>query len=144
MKTLDEEHDSLKELKRVGLDKCGYFEGTWSFCKSCFGDLLKAKIPKFSALNSVNVVNCHEYPMALQDLTIVEECVIARRHPIGAILKLRPGNRRSGANYYALRGHMVVIPQNPGPLLDILPSPSLRLQDAIKVMWAKVSHRWKT
>ena len=133
--TLGDDQDCLDDLKRVGLDTCGYQDGSWSFCKPCHADILKGKIPKFSALNSVNVVNCHDYPAALQDLTVVEECVIARRHPIGAILKLRPGNRRGHANYYALRGHMVVIPQDPGPLLDILPSPHLRFQDLIKVFW---------
>jgi len=63
---------------------------------------------------------CHDYPEVLKDLTVVEEAVIARRHPVGSILKLRPGNRRSPSSYYALRGHMVIIPQQPGPLLHIL------------------------
>jgi hypothetical protein len=30
---------------------------------------------------------------------------------------------------------MVAIPQDPGPLLDILPSPNLRFQDGIKGFW---------
>jgi hypothetical protein len=64
-----------------------------------------------------------------EDLTFVEECVIARRHPTGRILKLRPGNRRSPSNHYALRGHMIVLPQDPGPLLHLLPSPQLKFQD---------------
>jgi hypothetical protein len=47
----------------------------------------------YEILNSVNVVMCDDYPAVLKDLTLVEECVIARRHPVGSILKLRPGNR---------------------------------------------------
>ena len=39
------------------------------------------------------------------------------------------------ANYNAFRGHMIVIPQEPGPLLQILPSPELRLDNLIKVFW---------
>jgi hypothetical protein len=48
---------------------------------------------------------------------------------------LRPGGRPSPINYNALRGHMIVIPQDPGPLLHILPSPELRLDNLIKVFW---------
>jgi hypothetical protein len=50
-------------------------------------------------------------------------------------VKLRPGGRASPVNYHALRGHFIVIPQDPGPLLQILPSPELRLHNLIKVFW---------
>jgi len=78
---------------------------------------------------------CQDYPSVLEDLTTVEESLIARCHPIGTILKLRPGGRVSPTNYNAVRGHYIVIPQNPGPLLQILPSPELRLENLIKVFW---------
>ena len=78
---------------------------------------------------------CQDYPSALAELTLVEECVIARCHPLGVIVKLRPGGRRSSISHRALRGHFIVIPQDPGPLLQILPSPSLRLDSLIKVFW---------
>ena len=135
IKTLHDDDSCLSDLKRAGLDKCGYLDGYWAFCTPCHLDIVRGRIPKFSALNSVNVVMCHDYPDTLKDLTVVEEAVIARRHPVGSILKLRPGNRRSPSSYYALRGHMVNIPQQPGPLLSILPSPDLRFQDIIKVFW---------
>jgi hypothetical protein len=133
--TLDNGEPCLRELKRVGLDRCGCESGVWSFCKSCYADVLRSKVPKFSSLNLVNVVMCGDYPAILEDLTLVEECVIARRHPVGSILKLRPGNRQSPSNYYALYGHIIVFPQEPGTLLQILPSPTLRFQDIIKVFW---------
>ena len=44
-----------------------------------------------SALNLVNVTTCQHYPSALEDLTVIEECLIAKSHPVGTILKLRPG-----------------------------------------------------
>ena len=135
-KTLADTDDRLANLKDAGLDTCGYREGCWMFYKPCHADISRCKIPKFSALNSVNMMNCDSYPEALKDLTFVEECVIARRHPIGSILKLRPGKRRSPSGHYAkLRRHMIVIPQDPGPLLRILPSPDLKFQDLIKVFW---------
>ena len=78
---------------------------------------------------------CQHYPAALKDLTAVEECIIAKCHPLGIILKLRPAGHSSPTNYNALRGHMILIPQDPGPLLQILPSPELRLDNLIKVFW---------
>ena len=57
-------------------------------------------------------------------------------HPVGIILKLRPGGRTSLLNYHAsLRDHFIVIPQDPEPLLQILPSPELQLHHLIKVFW---------
>lgn len=76
-----------------------------------------------------------EYPTALEDLTLTEQCLIAKCHPVGVVLKLRPGGRASPLNYHALRGHFIAIPQDPGPLLQILPSPELRLDHLIKVIW---------
>ncbi|KAI3286470.1 hypothetical protein DTO002I6_8141 [Penicillium roqueforti] len=92
-------------------------------------------IPKFSAKNMVNVTLCQNYSSALEDLTLSEEYLIAKCHPLGVVLKLRPGGRSSPVNYHALRGHFIVIPQDPGPLLDILPSPELTLHSLIKVFW---------
>ena len=78
---------------------------------------------------------CQDYPSVLDGLTLTEECVIARCHPLGVIVKLRPGGRRSSVSYRALRGHFIVIPQDPGPLLQMLPSPDLSLDSLIKVFW---------
>ena len=83
----------------------------------------------------VNVTLCQDYPSALEGLTLTEECLIAKCHPLGVVLKLRPGGHFSPVNYRALRGHFIVIPQDPGPLLDILPSPQLTLHSLIKVFW---------
>jgi len=52
-------------------------------------------------------------------------------------LKLRPGGHASPVNYHTLRSHFNIIPQDPKPLLTILPSPDLHLRDIInlKVFW---------
>ena len=34
-----------------------------------------------------------------------------------------------------MRGHFILIPQDPGPLLHLLPSPELRFTELIKVLW---------
>ena len=126
---IDHQHDFIR-LQEGHLDECGHYRNSWHFCTSCYTAITYLNIPKFSAANSVNVTICQHYPSALEDLTAVEECLIAKCHPVGTIIKLRPGGP---SNYNALRDHMIVIPQDPGPLLPILPSPELRLDNLIKV-----------
>ena len=99
------------------LDHCSYHENSWDFYTSCHRAVSRSNVPKFSALNLVNVTTCQDYPSALEDLIAIEECLIAKRYPVGTILKLRPRGRSSPLTYNALRGHMIVIPQDPGPLL---------------------------
>jgi hypothetical protein len=117
------------------LDTCGHNEGLWCLCSSCHSALLRGSVPKFSAKNLVNVTLCQHYPDALEDLTLTEEYLIAKSHPVGVVLKLRPGGQTSPANYRALRGHFIIIPQDPKPLLQILPSPDLQFAGLIKVFW---------
>ena len=117
------------------LDDCSVADGSYQVCKACFNDLNGRRIPKFSALNAVNVTMCQHYPAELEDLTLMEEYAIARSHPIGTILKLKPNGARNPTAYNGIRGHLVTIPQDPGPLLDILPSPDLQFHDHIRVIW---------
>jgi ribosomal protein L32 len=133
--TLENDDFRLHVIGQDHLDCCARRGTAWDFCRHCFAALSRSTIPKYSALNRVNVTLCQNYPSALEGLTTVEECLIARCHPVGAIFKLRPGGYVASANYYALRGHMIVIPQDPGALLDILPNDDLSLQILIKVCW---------
>ena len=120
----------------IELDDCGFVDGSYLFCKPCLNALNNGRIPKFSAMNAVNVTMCQHYPKALEDLNLVEEYAIARSHPIGTILKLKPNGVRNPTAYNGIRGHIVTIPQNPGPLLNILPSPDLQFYDHIRIVWA--------
>jgi hypothetical protein len=113
------------------LDSCAKDGSDYLFCSPCHSAISQNRPPKYSALNGVNVTFCQSYPDVLQELTLVEECLVARSHPIASIVKLRP----QGAAYDGLRGHVVVLPQEPGPLLDILPSAELNLVDKIRVIW---------
>lgn len=117
------------------LDSCGCNDGFWNLCSVCHAALLRGSTPKFSAKNNINVTLCQHYPEALKDLTLTEEYLIAKSHPVGVVVKLRPGGQTSPANYRALRGHFIVIPQDPKPLLEILPSPELQFTELIKVFW---------
>src|SRR5947199_718583 len=135
---VDEDHLRSMEMKigvRIQLDHCGIVDGYYQFCQACLNALDGGRIPKFSAMNAVNITMCQDYPAELEDLTLTEEYAIARCHPIGAILKLKPNGLRNPTAYNGIRGHIVTIPQNSGPLLDILPSPDLQFHDHIRIVW---------
>lgn len=130
-----DDQDDFIILQPISLDQHGNYENSWDFCTFCYAALGRSTIPKFSPGNLVNITMCQNYPSALEDLTIVEERLIAKCHPTGTILKLRLGSYSSLANYNALRGHMILIPQDTGPLLQILPSPELKLDNLISMFW---------
>ena len=78
-----------------------------------------------------------QFPLELEGLTLVEEALIAWVHPVISILKLRPtGGSKSTATYQRIRGHAVVLLQNPGLLLNILQSSTFQPHQVIKVVWA--------
>lgn len=95
-------NDPILVLLVNSLDTCGLQGNRWSFCSSCHNALIRNVIPKFSQKNLVNVTMCQHYPSVLDDLTPVEECLIARSYPLGVILKLRPGAHSSQINYHVL------------------------------------------
>ena len=113
------------------LDSCSLDGTDYLFCHGCFNAIKQRKPPKYSALNAVNVSFCQDYPDALKGLTLTEECLIARGHPIASIVKLRP----HAASYHRLQGHIIVLPQEPGALLDLLPSAEINFPEKIKVIW---------
>lgn len=125
-------------ISESGLDTCGINQaGLVIFCNICFVAIAASKPPKFGLVNAVNTTCCHEFPAELNDLTLVEEALIARAHPVSSILKLRPAGRASPQSVYeGIRGHAVVLPQNPGPLINMLPSSTFQVHDVIRVVWA--------
>ncbi|KAJ5240415.1 uncharacterized protein N7469_002006 [Penicillium citrinum] len=86
-----EDSDPLLLPLATHLDCCGKHGDEWDICLTCLKSLSQNSVPRFSALNRVNMTMCQNYPSALEGLTPVEECLIARCHPLGFILKLRPG-----------------------------------------------------
>ena len=117
------------------LDHCGQKIDEYYFCLLCHYSMKQKKVSKFSSLNKVNVVMCQNYPPVLETLTLVEEMLIARCHPVMSILKLRPNGASSSVAYQRVRGHAVVFPQSPGPLSTILPSAVVKLHEHIRVVW---------
>ncbi len=126
---------SFNAFSEEGLDICGQNGNHFYFCQSCVNDIQKSKPPRFGYINGINTYTCHSYPESLKDLTLVEEAVITRAHPIISIIKLRPSGASVSASYSRIRGHAVVLSQQSGPLLNLLPSNDIQLHDIIRVVW---------
>jgi hypothetical protein len=66
--TVDENWLRSTEVKLgapIQMDKCGVKNGLYQLCGSCLNALNRGKIPKFSAMNAVNVTMCQDYPPEL-------------------------------------------------------------------------------
>jgi hypothetical protein len=98
-------------------------------CTSCVSQLTSHRLPP-AALANFRWIG--EVPEVLQNLTWIEERLIARAHITGCIYRLQ---RQSNASYLGLKGHAVVYPQDTRALLNILPVPPSRLPDTIRVVW---------
>ncbi len=126
---------SFNAFSEESLDTCGQNGDHFYFCQSCVNDIQKSKPPQFCCINDVNTYTCHSYPESLKDLTLVEEAVIARAHPIISIIKLRPSGASISASYSRIRGHVIIFLQQPGPLLNLLPLNDIQLHNIIRVVW---------
>jgi hypothetical protein len=65
-------------------------------------------------------------------LTWIEELLLARAHLTGRIVRLQ---NRNATSYFSLKGHVILLPQAPTKLLDILPLPPSSLPDIVRVVW---------
>ena len=73
-----------------------------------------------------------QVPPQLQNLTWIEELLIARAHLTGRIARLQNRNANS---YFSLKGNVILLPQDTTELLNILPLPSSSLPDIVRVVW---------
>lgn len=77
---------------------------------------------------------CQDYPGLLNGLTSAEEVVITRAHLIVTILKLTPNNRFNLGFYRGVQGYSILLPQNSGPLLNLLSSDTTSVNDIMRVV----------
>ncbi len=117
------------------VNSCSTFADNIRLCPTYCRSLLHGNRPKFGILNGLPRIECQSYPPVLADLSLAEEAAIACAHPIVSILKLRPSEAFNPAAYSCIKGHAVLLPQNPAPLLNLLPSPTLALHDVIRIVW---------
>jgi hypothetical protein len=98
-------------------------------CRTCSTSLERGARPRESLANYrwIGVV-----PPELQDLTWIEELLIARSHLVGQIVRLQ---NRNASSHFSLKGHVILLPQDTTELLNILPLPPSSLPDIIRVVW---------
>ena len=100
-----------------------------SICNTCKLSLDRDIRPRESLANYRWV---GPVPPELQELTWIEELLIARAHLIGQIIRLQ--NRNMGS-HLGLKGHAILLPQDTTELLNILPHSSSSLPDIVRVVW---------
>jgi hypothetical protein len=86
-------------------------------------------------------------PEELSNLTMIEECVIARARAKSWIVKLQEqdSDSASPASQRGLKGHTIIYPQQPDKLMDVLPPPvdeTLSFICVIFVGSSKVTKEW--
>ncbi len=119
------------------LDSYGIVDKKLRFCKQCITSFQNSRCPKYSSTNKLLRASCQLYPPGLDGLSMAEEVAIARAHSVISILKLRSNRGFNPAAYYAIEGHVVLLPQNSSPLLSLLPSPEITLHNLIRVVWCR-------
>ncbi len=118
------------------IDSCSISADNIRLCPTFCRSLLRGNRPKFRILSNFPRIKCQSYPPILADLSLAKEAAIACAHPVMSILKLRPFRVFNPATYSCIKGHAILFPQNPAPLLNLLPSPTLALHDVIHIVWA--------
>jgi len=108
--TLDESH--------IMIDPNGIIdEASLYICRSCQKSLQAEVLPPESLANYRWI---GPVPPELQDLTWMEELLIARAHLTGHIVRLQ---NRNSTSHFSLKGHIILLPQDTTKLLNILPLP---------------------
>ena len=121
----------LLDKRHILLDKDGITSDRQNvvLCKSCYSDLQHKRRPVRS-LSNFRWVGL--MPKELQNLTWLEEQLIARSHLVGKIVRL---SVRNASSYFAIKGHTILLPQDTTRLLDILPLSPASLPDIVRVVW---------
>ncbi len=118
------------------VNSCSISTDDIRLCPTHYRLLLRRNKPKFGILNSLPRIECQSYPLVLADLSLAKKAVITRAHPVVSSLKLRPSEVFNLVAYSRIKGHAILLPQNPAPLLNLLFSPTLVLHDVIRIFWA--------
>jgi hypothetical protein len=122
---------NLLDERRILVDKEGITadQQIMTLCKSCYLELQNHRRPVRSLSNFRWI---GPLPKELQDLTWLEEQLIARSHLVGKIVRL---SARNASSYFSIKGHTILLPQDTTRLLDILPLSPASLPDVVRVVW---------
>ncbi|XP_044715046.1 PIF1 protein [Hirsutella rhossiliensis] len=108
-------------------------------CRECRAGFDSGRLPKACSVNNMAIGCEHRYPDELDDLSPVEERLIALHTPFGYITKFTVDNKtRSGISYRKhVKGHIVVFPNKVDDLVaTVLPHPLLQAIENIHVSWS--------
>ena len=100
-------------------------------CHECYKDLKDRQRLPSRALANYRWVG--QTPDGLLHLNWIEEALVAHAHLVGKVVRLQ--NRHS--SYTAVKGHLVLVPQDTSRLLDLLPMSPESLADTIRVVWVE-------
>lgn len=99
-------------------------DGTYrlELCTSCLRSLQRDSIPKHALVNRLYL---GPVPDELSDLTMVEECMVARARAKSWIVKLQESETGAAlpTSQRGLKGHTIIYPQQPRDLAAVLPPP---------------------
>lgn len=114
------------------------------FCSDCHSCLLKSKTPPLALANHMFL---GEVPSELQDLTMIEEAMIAKCRAKSWVVQLQTINDSSCLpnSQRGLKGHTIVYPQQPQGLIRILPPSVTDICTPVCVIFVgsqKPSNQW--
>jgi hypothetical protein len=91
-----------------------------SLCKTCHSYLKKKKMPTLSLANRMFLGSV---PDELKNLTVIEEAMIARCRSKCWVIQLKAENEDIvvQSTQRGMKGHIIVYPQQPSKVADILP-----------------------
>ncbi len=78
---------------------------------------------------------CDEFFTCFSNLTISEECLIARSYSLRIILRRSNEEQNNFVKYSVIQEHFIILSQNSKFLSQILSNFSLKLNDKIKMIW---------
>jgi len=100
-----------------------------TLCKICHSELVNRHMLPSRSLANFRWIG--PVPSELLDLSWIEESLVARAHFVGKVVRLQ--NRTD--SFMAIKGHIVLVPQDTTKLLDLLPMSPELLLDTIRVVW---------
>jgi hypothetical protein len=107
-------------------------------CRDCRTVLQNGRLPKSCSVNNMHIGCEHRYPKELDDLSPVEERLIALQAPFGYITKFTVNSKTPSGLHYRkhVKGHIVVFPNNVDDLVaTVLPHPLLEAIENIHISW---------
>ncbi|KAJ6540911.1 hypothetical protein B0H10DRAFT_1855720, partial [Mycena sp. CBHHK59/15] len=113
-------HDLLLDPDGVSFSVSG--EPILSLCKLCHSSLKNKKLPALSLANRMFLV---PVPNELNNLTVIEEAMIARCRSKCWIIQLKEENQDLVLQntQRGIKGHIIIYPQQPSRMAEILPPP---------------------